>query len=56
MVAPPPRVFPKCPKCDNKVFESQSSTFKKVPVIMIYCSSCGAILGIVNSNEKAAKT
>lgn len=49
MVIPQPRVFPKCPKCDNKTFESQTHTFKKTNVLIIYCSVCGAVQGIANA-------
>lgn len=52
MVTPIPRVFPKCPKCEGQNFSAHSSTFKKVAVIIIYCDSCGAVLGVANSNEK----
>jgi transcription elongation factor Elf1 len=52
MVIPTPRVFPRCPKCENNNFSSQLSNFKKIPVLIIYCDSCGAILGIVNTKEK----
>lgn len=48
----PQRVFPVCPKCDGKNFSSQVSTFKKVSVLIIFCDSCGSVLGIVNQDTK----
>jgi len=48
MVVPTPRIFPNCHKCGCKEFDSQASSFKKIPVIIIFCNSCGAVLGIVN--------
>lgn len=52
MVTPQPRLFPQCPKCEGKNFTSQSANFKKTPVIIIYCESCGSVLGIVNTPQK----
>jgi len=52
MALPTPRVFPKCPKCEGTKFESQKKTFTKVVTLIIYCESCGAVLGVVNHNEK----
>ncbi|MEW5822403.1 MAG: hypothetical protein AB1782_19570 [Cyanobacteriota bacterium] len=52
MAIPTPRVFPMCPKCEGKNFSTQQKKFYKTSAIIVYCSSCGAILGIVNETEK----
>ena len=52
MVVPTPRVFPKCPKCNSTRHDSQNAIFKKVAALIIYCESCGAILGIINDTSK----
>ncbi|MGD9580952.1 MAG: hypothetical protein AB7V50_06240 [Vampirovibrionia bacterium] len=55
MVIPAPRVFPKCPKCDSTNHTTQNTTFKKVAALIVYCESCGAILGIINDTSKDKK-
>lgn len=53
MSIPVPRIVPVCHKCGCKEFDSQSSSYKKVPVIIVFCSSCGSVLGIVNNKSDA---
>lgn len=56
MVIPPPRVFPKCPKCEGQNFSTQTTTYNKIPAIIIYCGSCGSVLGIINAKDKDKTT
>lgn len=43
---------PCCPKCGKKEFSAMTKTFLGTKLVMIYCKSCGAVLGFANKKEK----
>ena len=40
-----------CPKCDHTVFTHSSRNYGGKDVLLIYCSSCGAVVGVVKSKD-----
>lgn len=55
MINPPRRAFPKCPGCKGETFVYQSTTFKKVAALVIYCDACGVVVGVINDTSKDKK-
>jgi hypothetical protein len=37
-----------CPRCSGTSFTWTSSTFSGIRALLIYCSKCGAVVGVIN--------
>lgn len=48
---PTPLVEPKCPHCKGTEISATTRTRAGVKFALIYCSTCGAILGAASKSE-----
>jgi endogenous inhibitor of DNA gyrase (YacG/DUF329 family) len=43
----------KCPHCQSTSFDGETSSASTLPIILVKCAQCGAVVGAVN-NVRAA--